>query len=87
MATPPKRRRCAYLDSDSTQSLRRSTRNTSGGDRAAEPGGGGSSNASPQSTRRPAEVQAPLPKFFLNLEKSESHFLLGLQQTIILIID
>uniref|UniRef100_A0A672JXK1 MSL complex subunit 3 n=1 Tax=Sinocyclocheilus grahami TaxID=75366 RepID=A0A672JXK1_SINGR len=69
MATPPKRRRCAYLDSDSTQSLRRSTRNTSGGDRAAEPGGGGSSNASPQPKRRPAEVQAPLPKFFLNLEK------------------
>ncbi|XP_058631368.1 male-specific lethal 3 homolog isoform X11 [Onychostoma macrolepis] len=69
MATPPKRRRCAYLDSDSTQSLRRSTRNTSGGDRAAEPGGGGSSNASPQPKRRPAEVQAPQPKFFLNLEK------------------
>lgn len=69
MATPPKRRRCAYLDSDSTQSLRRSTRNTSGGDRAAEPGGGGSSNASPQPKRRSAEVQAPLPKFFLNLEK------------------
>ncbi|KAL1247020.1 hypothetical protein QQF64_034455 [Cirrhinus molitorella] len=74
MATPPKRRRCAYLDSDATQSLRRSTRNTSGGDRAAETGGGGSSNASPQPKRRPAEVQAPLPKFFLNLEKSESHF-------------
>ncbi|RXN04074.1 male-specific lethal 3 -like protein [Labeo rohita] len=69
MATPPKRRRCAYLDSDATQSLRRSTRNTSGGDRAAETGGGGSSNASPQPKRRPAEVQAPLPKFFLNLEK------------------
>ncbi|XP_067259942.1 MSL complex subunit 3-like isoform X4 [Chanodichthys erythropterus] len=69
MATPPKRRRCAYLDSDATQSLRRSTRNTSGGDRAAEAGGGSSSNASPQPKRRLTEVQAPLPKFFLNLEK------------------
>ncbi|KAK7161763.1 hypothetical protein R3I94_004438 [Phoxinus phoxinus] len=69
MATPPKRRRCGYLDSDATQSLRRSTRNTSGGDRAAEAGGGGSSNASPQPKRRLTEVQTPLPKFFLNLEK------------------
>lgn len=41
----------------------------------AETGGGGSSNASPQPKRRPAEVQSPLPKFFLSLEKSESHFL------------
>uniref|UniRef100_A0A9J8B3X2 Chromo domain-containing protein n=1 Tax=Cyprinus carpio carpio TaxID=630221 RepID=A0A9J8B3X2_CYPCA len=69
MATPPKRRRCAYQDSDATQSLRRSTRNTSGGERVAETGGGGSSNASPQPKRRPAEVQSPLPKFFLSLEK------------------
>ncbi|XP_052448629.1 male-specific lethal 3 homolog isoform X2 [Carassius gibelio] len=69
MATPPKRRRSAYLDSDATQSLRRSTRTTSGGERVAETGGGGSSNASPQPKRRPAEVQSPLPKFFLNLEK------------------
>ncbi|XP_039550743.1 male-specific lethal 3 homolog isoform X3 [Pimephales promelas] len=74
MATPPKRRRCGYLDSDATQSLRRSTRNTSGGDRAAEAGGGGSSNASPQPKRRLTEVQTPLPKFFLNLEKKiETH--------------
>ncbi|XP_066517452.1 MSL complex subunit 3-like isoform X2 [Hoplias malabaricus] len=69
-ATTPKRRRCNYPDSDSTQSLRRSTRNTSGGERTAEGGGGGSSSsASPQPKRRHSEAPTPLPKFFLNLEK------------------
>ncbi|KAF7689605.1 male-specific lethal 3 homolog [Silurus meridionalis] len=67
-ATTPKRRRCTNPDSDSTHSLRRSTRNTSGGEKSAE-GGGGSSNTSPQPKRRLAEVPTPLPKFFLNLEK------------------
>ncbi|XP_051993265.1 male-specific lethal 3 homolog isoform X2 [Xyrauchen texanus] len=69
MATTPKRRRSANPDSDFTQFLRRSTRNTFGGDRLAEAGGGGSCNASPQPKRRLTEVPTPLPKFFLNLEK------------------
>ncbi|XP_062303213.1 male-specific lethal 3 homolog [Osmerus eperlanus] len=65
-ATTPKRRRCP--DSDAPQSLRRSTRHTSGGDRLAE-GGSGSATASPQPKRRLADTPAQLPKFFLNLEK------------------
>ncbi|KAL7852660.1 hypothetical protein SRHO_G00184450 [Serrasalmus rhombeus] len=72
-ATTPKRRRCTNPDSDATQSLRRSTRNTSGGDRNTEGSGGGgggsSSSASPQPKRRLSEAPTPLPKFFLNLEK------------------
>ncbi|KAL7845782.1 hypothetical protein AOLI_G00239740 [Acnodon oligacanthus] len=73
VATTPKRRRCTNPDSDATQSLRRSTRNTSGGDRNTEGSGGGgggsSSSASPQPKRRLSEAPTPLPKFFLNLEK------------------
>uniref|UniRef100_A0A8B9HW06 MSL complex subunit 3 n=1 Tax=Astyanax mexicanus TaxID=7994 RepID=A0A8B9HW06_ASTMX len=72
-ATTPKRRRCTYPDSD-MQSLRRSTRNTSGGDRTTE-GGGSSSSASPQPKRRLSEAPTPLPKFFLNLEKSDARAL------------
>ncbi|XP_076838700.1 MSL complex subunit 3B-like isoform X2 [Brachyhypopomus gauderio] len=71
-AVTPKRRRCAHADSDSAQSLRRSTRNTSGGDRGADGGGsgsGGGSSVSPQPKRRHSDAPAPLPKFFLNLEK------------------
>ncbi|XP_027012010.2 male-specific lethal 3 homolog isoform X7 [Tachysurus fulvidraco] len=69
-ATTPKRRRCTNPDTDNTHSLRRSTRNTSGGEKSAEGGGGGgSSNTSPQPKRRLTEVPTPLPKFFLNLEK------------------
>ncbi|XP_030635824.1 male-specific lethal 3 homolog isoform X1 [Chanos chanos] len=71
-ATTPKRRRCTNPDADATQSLRRSTRNTSGGDRTAEGGGGGggsSCSASPQPKRRLTDAPTPLPKFFLNLEK------------------
>lgn len=79
-ATTPKRRRCTYPDSDTTQSLRRSTRNTSGGDRAFE-GGGSSSSTSPQPRRRGSEAPAPLPKFFLNLEKSEYHFINSMQSS------
>ncbi|XP_062865492.1 male-specific lethal 3 homolog isoform X2 [Trichomycterus rosablanca] len=66
-ATTPKRRRCTNPDSDTPHSLRRSTRNTSGGEKSTE--GGSSTNTSPQPKRRLAEVPTPLPKFFLNLEK------------------
>uniref|UniRef100_H3DAN1 MSL complex subunit 3 n=1 Tax=Tetraodon nigroviridis TaxID=99883 RepID=H3DAN1_TETNG len=59
----PKRRR----HPDMSQSLRRSTRNTSGGDRPPE-SGGGSTTASPQLKRRVVDTSAQ-PKFFLNLEK------------------
>ncbi|KAK1802896.1 hypothetical protein P4O66_021431 [Electrophorus voltai] len=71
-AVTPKRRRCAHGDSDTAQSLRRSTRNTSGGDRSVDGGGGGGgggSSASPQPKRRHSDAPPPLPKFFLNLEK------------------
>ncbi|XP_018584968.1 male-specific lethal 3 homolog isoform X3 [Scleropages formosus] len=51
----PKRRRA---DPDAGQSLRRSTRHTSGGERL-----------SPQPKRRHADTPAALPRFFLNLEK------------------
>ncbi|KAJ8255738.1 hypothetical protein COCON_G00196020 [Conger conger] len=56
----PKRRRA---DPDAPQSLRRSTRHTSGSERLSESG------ASPQPKRRHTEPPAPLPKFFLSLEK------------------
>ncbi|XP_011604426.1 male-specific lethal 3 homolog isoform X2 [Takifugu rubripes] len=68
----PKRRRHPDMDciSYQSQSLRRSTRNTSGGDRPAEgsSGGGGSTTASPQLKRRVVDASTQ-PKFFLNLEK------------------
>uniref|UniRef100_A0A674NBT9 MSL complex subunit 3 n=1 Tax=Takifugu rubripes TaxID=31033 RepID=A0A674NBT9_TAKRU len=65
----PKRRRHPDMDciSYQSQSLRRSTRNTSGGDRPAE-GSGGSTTASPQLKRRVVDASTQ-PKFFLNLEK------------------
>uniref|UniRef100_H2LIT3 MSL complex subunit 3 n=1 Tax=Oryzias latipes TaxID=8090 RepID=H2LIT3_ORYLA len=67
-APTPKRRRHPDMDCISfqsqSQSLRRSTRNTSGGDRPAE----GSSGASPQLKRRAVESSSQ-PKFFLNLDK------------------
>ncbi|KAL1021911.1 hypothetical protein UPYG_G00019800 [Umbra pygmaea] len=69
-ATTPKRRRCtSTADPDAPQSLRRSTRHTSGGERQA--GEGGSAAASPQPKRRLSSFDTPaqLPKFFLNLEK------------------
>uniref|UniRef100_A0AAY3ZY15 MSL complex subunit 3 n=1 Tax=Denticeps clupeoides TaxID=299321 RepID=A0AAY3ZY15_9TELE len=65
----PKRRRCAHPEAEGTHSLRRSTRNSSGGERAAGEGGGSSSSTSPQPKRRLADTPAPLPKFFLNLDK------------------
>ncbi|XP_076008609.1 MSL complex subunit 3B-like isoform X3 [Genypterus blacodes] len=69
----PKRRRHPDMDciSYQSQSLRRSTRNTSGGDRPAEgsSGGGGSATASPQLKRRLVDSSSSQPKFFLNLEK------------------
>ncbi|KAF6728543.1 Male-specific lethal 3-like [Oryzias melastigma] len=75
-APTPKRRRhpdmdCISFQSQSqSQSLRRSTRNMSGGDRPAEgsSGGGGSAAASPQLKRRAVEPSSQ-PKFFLNLDK------------------
>ncbi|KAL4593420.1 male-specific lethal 3-like, partial [Arapaima gigas] len=51
----PKRRRA---DPEAGQSLRRSTRHTSGGERL-----------SPQPKRRHTDAPATLPRFFLNLEK------------------
>lgn len=72
--TTPKRRRCASTaDPEAPQSLRRSTRHTSGGERMAGEGGSGSATTSPQPKRRLASLDTPaqLPKFFLNLEKSE----------------
>uniref|UniRef100_A0A3Q0SKY7 MSL complex subunit 3 n=1 Tax=Amphilophus citrinellus TaxID=61819 RepID=A0A3Q0SKY7_AMPCI len=61
----PKRRRHPDMDciSYQSQSLRRSTRNTSGGDRPAE-----GSSASPQLKRRVVDTSSQ-PKFFLNLDK------------------
>ncbi|KAG7467583.1 hypothetical protein MATL_G00155310 [Megalops atlanticus] len=59
----PKRRRA---DADAPQSLRRSTRNTSGSERLSESG------ASPQPKRRHTDTPAPLPKFFLSLDKKTS---------------
>ncbi|KAF3857232.1 hypothetical protein F7725_009091 [Dissostichus mawsoni] len=68
----PKRRRHPDMDciSFQSQSLRRSTRNTSGGDRPAEgsSGGGGSATASPQLKRRLIDTSSQ-PKFFLNLDR------------------
>uniref|UniRef100_A0A674PCG9 MSL complex subunit 3 n=1 Tax=Takifugu rubripes TaxID=31033 RepID=A0A674PCG9_TAKRU len=66
----PKRRRHPDMDciSYQSQSLRRSTRNTSGGDRPAEGSSGGSTTASPQLKRRVVDASTQ-PKFFLNLEK------------------
>uniref|UniRef100_A0A3Q1H417 Chromo domain-containing protein n=1 Tax=Anabas testudineus TaxID=64144 RepID=A0A3Q1H417_ANATE len=65
-APTPKRRRHPDMDciSYQSQSLRRSTRNTSGGDRPAE----GSSGASPQLKRRVVDTTSQ-PKFFLNLDR------------------
>uniref|UniRef100_A0A3B4ZPJ3 MSL complex subunit 3 n=1 Tax=Stegastes partitus TaxID=144197 RepID=A0A3B4ZPJ3_9TELE len=61
-APTPKRRRHPDMDciSYQSQSLRRSTRNTSGGDRSA--------TASPQLKRRLIDTSAQ-PKFFLNLDR------------------
>nr|XP_015808042.2 male-specific lethal 3 homolog isoform X1 [Nothobranchius furzeri] len=74
-APTPKRRRHPDTDciSYQSQSLRRSTRNTSGGDRPAEgsSGGhqsGGSATASPQLKRRFVDISSQ-PKFFLNLDR------------------
>uniref|UniRef100_A0A3B4XIV3 MSL complex subunit 3 n=1 Tax=Seriola lalandi dorsalis TaxID=1841481 RepID=A0A3B4XIV3_SERLL len=71
-APTPKRRRHPDMDciSYQSQSLRRSTRNTSGGDRPAEgsSGGGGSATASPQLKRRLVDTSSQ-PKFFLNLDR------------------
>ncbi|XP_034409490.1 male-specific lethal 3 homolog isoform X2 [Cyclopterus lumpus] len=71
-APTPKRRRHPDMDciSFQSQSLRRSTRNTSGGDRPAEgsSGGGGSATASPQLKRRLVDTTSQ-PKFFLNLDR------------------
>ncbi|XP_078147284.1 MSL complex subunit 3-like isoform X1 [Centroberyx gerrardi] len=71
-ATTPKRRRHPDMDciSYQSQSLRRSTRNTSGGERLAEgsSGGGGSATASPQPKRRLLDSSTQ-PKFFLNLDR------------------
>uniref|UniRef100_A0A3Q3BVF0 MSL complex subunit 3 n=1 Tax=Haplochromis burtoni TaxID=8153 RepID=A0A3Q3BVF0_HAPBU len=66
-APTPKRRRHPDMDciSYQSQSLRRSTRNTSGGDRPAE---GSSATASPQLKRRVVDTSSQ-PKFFLNLDK------------------
>uniref|UniRef100_A0A8D0AUZ0 MSL complex subunit 3 n=1 Tax=Sander lucioperca TaxID=283035 RepID=A0A8D0AUZ0_SANLU len=68
-APTPKRRRHPDMDciSFQSQSLRRSTRNTSGGDRPAE-GSGGSATASPQLKRRLVDTSSQ-PKFFLNLDR------------------
>ncbi|XP_077368549.1 MSL complex subunit 3-like isoform X2 [Festucalex cinctus] len=71
-APTPKRRRHPDMDciSYQTQSLRRSTRNTPGGERPAEgsSGGGGSSTASPQLKRRLIDTSSQ-SKFILNLER------------------
>ncbi|TKS66303.1 Male-specific lethal 3 -like protein [Collichthys lucidus] len=78
-APTPKRRRHPDMDciSYQSQSLRRSTRNTSGGDRPAEgsSGGGGSATASPQLKRRLVDTSSQ-PKFFLNLERIIPSFVL-----------
>uniref|UniRef100_A0A8D3ED82 FERM and PDZ domain containing 4 n=1 Tax=Scophthalmus maximus TaxID=52904 RepID=A0A8D3ED82_SCOMX len=68
-APAPKRRRHPDMDciSYQSQSLRRSTRNTSGGDRPAE-GSGGSATASPQLKHRLIDTSSQ-PKFFLNLDR------------------
>ncbi|XP_028319540.1 male-specific lethal 3 homolog [Gouania willdenowi] len=71
-APTPKRRRHPDMDcisSYQSQSLRRSTRSTSAGDRPAEgsSGGGGSTAVSPQLKRRLDTTSQP--KFFLNLER------------------
>ncbi|XP_077471619.1 MSL complex subunit 3B-like isoform X3 [Stigmatopora argus] len=71
-APTPKRRRHPDMDciSYQSQSLRRSTRNTPGGERPAEgsSGGGGSSAASPQLKRRLID-SSPQSKFILNLDR------------------
>ncbi|XP_075907393.1 MSL complex subunit 3B-like isoform X3 [Nelusetta ayraudi] len=68
----PKRRRHPDMDciSFQSQSLRRSTRNTSGGERPAEgsSGGGGSTTASPQLKRRLVD-SASQAKFILNFDR------------------
>ncbi|KAG2456552.1 male-specific lethal 3 homolog [Polypterus senegalus] len=56
----PKRKK---VEPEALQSLRRSTRHTSGGDRLSE------SSASPQPKRRNTDTPAPLPKLFLHLDK------------------
>ncbi|XP_029942286.1 male-specific lethal 3 homolog isoform X1 [Salarias fasciatus] len=73
-APTPKRRRHPDMDCISyqsqSQSLRRSTRNTSGGERPTEgsSGGGGSTTASPLLKRRTADMSSQ-PRFFLNLDR------------------
>ncbi|XP_053713955.1 male-specific lethal 3 homolog isoform X1 [Synchiropus splendidus] len=76
-APTPKRRRHPDMDcisltyqNQQSQSLRRSTRNTSGGDRPVEgsSAGGGSAAASPQLKRRAVDTTAH-PKFLLNLDR------------------
>ncbi|XP_057686140.1 male-specific lethal 3 homolog [Corythoichthys intestinalis] len=71
-APTPKRRRHPDMDciSYQSQSLRRSTRNTPGGERPAEgsSGGGGSSTASPQLKRRLIDNSSQ-SKFILNLDR------------------
>ncbi|XP_047433048.1 male-specific lethal 3 homolog isoform X2 [Mugil cephalus] len=71
-APTPKRRRHPDMDciSYQSQSLRRTTRSTSGGDRTAEgsSGGGGSATASPQLKRRIIDTSSQ-PKLFLNLDR------------------
>uniref|UniRef100_A0A668A322 MSL complex subunit 3 n=2 Tax=Myripristis murdjan TaxID=586833 RepID=A0A668A322_9TELE len=67
----PKRRRHPDMDCISTyqsHSLRRSTRNTSGGLAEGSSGGGGSTTASPQPKRRLVDSSSQ-PKFFLNLDR------------------
>ncbi|MGH0157236.1 UNVERIFIED_CONTAM: hypothetical protein FKN15_033640 [Acipenser sinensis] len=64
----PKRKKA---EPEALQSLRRSTRHASGGDRLSE------SSASPQPKRRHAETPAPLPKLFLHLDKIKLPEILG----------
>ncbi|XP_061745948.1 male-specific lethal 3 homolog isoform X1 [Nerophis ophidion] len=69
-APTPKRRRHPDMDCISYQSLRRSTRNTPGGDRPAEGSscGGGSATVSPKLKRRLIDTSSQ-SKFTLNLDR------------------
>ncbi|XP_042565985.1 male-specific lethal 3 homolog isoform X2 [Clupea harengus] len=71
-AGTPKRRRGPTSVAEAAewaQSLRRSTRHTSGGEREGGGGGGSSSSTSPPPKRRLGDNYGTLPKFFLNLER------------------
>ncbi|XP_041934097.1 male-specific lethal 3 homolog isoform X4 [Alosa sapidissima] len=73
-SSTPKRRRGPTSVAEAAewaQSLRRSTRNTSGGEREGGGGGGGgsSSSTSPPPKRRLGDHHGTLPKFFLNLDR------------------